>query len=73
MHKGLMTIGDWTFMLIPHGTCGDRMYVSHDCSANKSHMIGGNITHCHACKLLVPDGVQGLLELYNMDWSPDDA
>ena len=77
MYKELMTIGDWTFMLVPHDV-GDRMYVSHNCPNNKSHMRGGNITYCHACKLAVPDEVHCLLRLYNADhpyegdWADDE-
>lgn len=73
MYKGLMTLGDWTVLTIHHGDFGDRMYASHDCPANKSHMNSGNLTRCHICSVVIPDEVQGLLELYNMDWSVEDA
>ncbi len=65
--SGLMTIRDWTFILIAVPNKDPLMYVTHNCPTDKVSDTGGNVTRCNRCQLDVPDDIHGLLMMYNWD------
>ena len=66
----MLTIGDWTFVEVPHPETPPMMYVHHNC--DEMEVMGGNITQCNKCKMLVPDEITVQMVLDRIS-APDGA